>query len=418
MFEKLPINLRFRGKIGGSIFMPGRITPTEVRGYGHLTLSFESTDRPELLSIGVRDLCFRGAPFSIPLDLDRDGQYECIELHDIELNMNHLNGEACRGTLNLQTGDMEIVFECVLSPKDIPFLERMGGQTVKFRATDRGRMDLQEGRFKIHAPVMRVKEWPFEGALLKGGFDLVAEVDGPDPEPDPESTVDMNVVIATPGARGCVDKWGKDITQKNIVICPGDEILLCWKSSADVVSVELDPGNMDFPATGTRSVTPDFREEGLLYQVTTIGGNTEARDSVEVYFYQGQWLDLIRAVPHPIDLARVDPDAGSWVGMVSDFSYSGQFEVQAVQLVLDACLDWERFLLEHFTFSGERDSWVEIESWDPVDIPVASRFRAPGTWKFTPQLDDPDRGRPTPEPREGGPSVCFHFRGHCLNGQG
>ena len=100
MFEKLPAKLRFWGRTGASIYMPGRITPVVVRGYGHLTLSFESTDRPGFLSIGVRDLCWRFAPFSIPLDVDRDGQYECIELHNIELNMNHLNGEASRGTLS------------------------------------------------------------------------------------------------------------------------------------------------------------------------------------------------------------------------------------------------------------------------------------------------------------------------------
>lgn len=411
MLEKLPIKWRFWGKTGASIYIPGRITPTVVRGYGHLTMRFESTDRPELLSIRVRDLCWRFAPFSIPLDVDRDGQYESIELHDMELNMNHINGEASRGTLNLQTGDMEIVFECVLSPEDTPFLKRQGGRTVKFTVTDRGKMDLREGRFKIRSGVMRINEWPFEGALIKGGFDFDGEVERREidlePEPPP-STVEMNVVIAARGVTACETKRGKQIKQKEVWICPGDEILLCWTSSFDVDHVELDPDSRLRAASDHYFVTPPLQPDGVTYRVRTIGGNTDASDNVEVHFYQGEWLGPYEAPPIE--------DEGEWIYEVPDTRFSSQIEVHAVQLVNGGCVDWQNFFLQHFTPAGLQDGWGLIEGvdldldgqWDPVEIPADSRFRAAGPWRWAPL------GEGSPEPEDGGPPVRWKFRGRCV----
>lgn len=388
MFGKLPVELRFSIEPGATIYMPGRIVPTVVRGYGHITLSFNSTERPELLSIGVRDIHWRFLPFAIPVDVDGDGRSECIEVSDVELDMGYLDGKASKGTLNLQTGDMEIVFEYMITAKQIPLLEKLGGRTVKFTVTDRGRMDLRKGSFEIHSGVVEIKEWPLTGALLRGGGS--GYIEGPAP-----STVDLNVVIQTPGAIGC-----GDVKQDHVTICPGDQIILCWSSSQDVRSVELDPGSVPLPARGVYPVMPPGPPD-VVYRVTTVDASSVATDTVEINFYQeGQWLGPFQA----------EADGFRWTIEFPPTSISGRLEVDEVQLMPDGgCLNWRKFLLEHISPGGiVPDFGKAIENFDPVNLGIP--VKAAGTWIFTAQLDPPNV---TPYAKENEKPVCFRFRGKC-----
>lgn len=391
MLENLPTEIVFQFKPGATIYMPGQITPTVIRGYGHMTLSFSPTDKPELASIGLHDLVWRFPPFTIPIDIDRDGQLECIELSEIELNMNHLSENETKGTLNLRTGEMEIVFQYVITPKQIPFLEKLGGQTIKFTVTDRGTMDLRKGSFEIHSGVMEIRDWPLTGALIKGGG--TGEISGGGPPP---STISLNIIIQTPGVTGC-----GDIKQKDVIICPGDQVVLCWNSSSDVQSVELDPGNVKLKSSGVYVARPAGPAD-IIYRVQAIGGNTKAEDTVEVHFYQGEWLGMYQA----------HADGFGWIIEFPPASISGRLEVQEIQLVQNGCLNWRKFLVEHTpTGANYVDFGRPIEGNKPVNL--GASIRVAGKWTFTAQLDAP-HVTPIPKVQESLP-VCFKLKGRCIH---
>lgn len=388
MFENLPAEIVFQFKPGATIYMPGQITPTVIRGYGHMTLSFSRTDRPELLSIGLHDLVWRFPPFSIPIDIDRDGQLECIELRGVELNMNHLSEKDTQGTLNLRTGEMEIVFQYVISPKQFPFLEKLGGETIKFTVTDRGKMDLREGSFEIHSGVMKIEDWPLRGALIKGGGE--GEISGGEPSP---STISLSIIIKTPRATSC-----GDIKQKSIIICPGDQIVLCWESSRDVQSVELDPGKVKLPSSGVYVARPAGPTD-IIYRISAIGGNTKAEDTVEVHFYKGEWLGVYQALA----------DGFGWSIELPPTSISGRLEAEEIELV-QGCLHWRKFLVEHTSVANYVDFGRSIDGFTSVNL--GTSIRVAGKWTFTAQLDPPNV-TPKPQVQESLP-VCFKLKGRCI----
>ena len=92
-------------------------------------------------------------------------------------------------------------------------------------------------------------------------------------------------LIATPGTTSC-----QEFENEEVLICPGDEIYLCWNTSSDVVSVKLDPGAIALPANGFHRTTPPGAAD-LIYRVTTVGGNYRGRRHGSSPVLQGRRLD-------------------------------------------------------------------------------------------------------------------------------
>ncbi|MEW4571179.1 hypothetical protein AB1L88_25185 [Tautonia sp. JC769] len=396
-FQKLPAEVSYRLTLEPpiAVYPPGGHIPTLIRGDGSMTLEYRRGKEPETLSVRVTGLDLRMLPFSFPMDVDGDGDREALELPALRLGEEFLDPEGSTGTLDLKSGNMDLDFAFAISAKDLPMLEKWGLEEVRFTVEDRGVFDLRTGSFTIHCGVLDLREGPLAGYTIRAGG--TGTLDGP-----ARSTVDLKVgVAASPDIR-C-----RDIPegQNRVTICPGDQILLCWSSSQDVVSVDIAPGvGTDLPPTGEIVVTPPSPGPGdpgeIVYRVTTNGGNDPGlEDTVSVVFYQGQVLGPYQANPDRVN--------NRWSLNIPLTSLSGRIVVQQVQIVRGTgCLDWSRFFLEHQSpyLPGGIDFGGDVGS------PIAVPFRAAGTWYFHTRVDPP---RPTPDPRDTQFPVCFQFSGRC-----
>jgi hypothetical protein len=406
MFEELPTELRCSFVPEGAIYVPGRVVPTEVRGYGHIVFLLEPTDRPEVLSVRLRGVYWRFVPFVVPIDIDGDGRLECVEITNLEVNTAFFDLEASRGTLNLETGEFAFDWEYDIGVKALPLMEGLGASRWRWTKHDRGYMDLDEGKFEMHCGVMTVDEGPLAGARFRGGGGgTIGEEGGP-----PPSTVSLKVMITVPGA-DC-ERQGTE----HVWICPGDQVTLCWTVSSDVTKIRLQPGNINLSASagsGTYVTTPaepaPSAPPQIVYSVETVDGNTPGKqDTVIVEFYRGGRVGPFQA----------DPDGFKWTVNVHPASYSGRIEVHEIQLLQNGCLDWKNFFLEHTPApppagpGGGPDYNNSISGFNPISIPQAVRFRAAGTWNFYAD-PDPPKSNPKPQKDEADP-VCFIVtRGVC-----
>lgn len=397
LFRKLPAEVTYRMTLAPpiAVYPPGSHVPTLIRGAGTVTLAYERIREPGKLSVRVKDLDLRILPFSFPLDVDKDGKRESLELPALRIGKAFLDLEASAGTLDLKTGDFDLNFAFAIAPKALPMLKELGLDGVRFLVEDRGVMDLRTGAYEIHCGVVEIAEGPLAGYVIRAGGPGTLDSGSP-------STVDLKLGVA-----GAPDLRCSDIPsdQNRVIICPGDRVLLCWNSSQDVNSVDISPGvGTGLPATGELVVMPPAPGPGdpaeIVYRVTTNGGSTPgAEDTVTVVFYRGQVLGPYQAEPNR--------STNNWSLEIPPTSLSGRIHVERVELVRSpGCLDWSRFFLEHqsATLPGGIDYGGDLGGAIAVPFPAA------GTWYFTPRRDPP---RATPDPRDAQLPVCFQFAGAC-----
>ena len=403
-WENVPFERRFAFFPQAMVYLPGLRVPVSVQGAGWIKLGFEASDQPGVLRVALRDAKLRLAPFLFPMDIDQDGQRECLELCDVQIDGSGFDREASRGHLDLKSGDFRLIFAYTITPKQVPLLGQLGKENdreVRIVVEDRGRMDLERGTFEIHGGIKEVDSGPLAGAWIRGGGPGRIDYDEP-----PPSTIRLKVVIATPGRGSCQD-GGAD----QVWICPGDRILLCWESSSDVVSVDLDPGGYTgLPRSGVRFETPATPAPGaprqVVYNVRTNGGNTPGtEDSVVVTFYGGEALGPYQANPDRI--------ARRWSLSIPPESVSGRIEVNQVQIETHGCLNWGNFFLEHIPApppagpGGGPDFGGTLTGLGPARV---TPFPAAGTWNFYAQ---PSGTTAPPDAADSQLPVCFRFRGAC-----
>lgn len=397
LFRELPAEVTYRMTLDPpiAVYPPGSHIPTMIRGDGSMTLAYDRTKEPGMLSVCVKDLDLRILPFGFPLDIDGDGHREHLELPALRIGPEFLDLEGSTGTLDLRSGNLDLDFAFEISAKDLPILERLELDEVRFTVQDRGVQDLRNGTFALHCGVLEFASGPLAGYVMRAGG--TGEI-----STGPPSTVDLKIGIVHSADTSC-----RDIPdgQDRVVICPGDRVLLCWRSSQDVASVDLAPGvGTGLPATGELVVTPPAPGPGdpreVIYRITTNGGNDPGtEDTVTVVFYQGQMLGPYQAAP--------DRSTNSWSLNIPLSSISGRIEVQQIQLVGGAgCLNWLRFFFEH----QSPYSPFSIDYGADLSTPIATPFRAAGTWYFQARRDPP---RATPDPRQTDQPVCFQFSGRC-----
>lgn len=400
MFGELPVELKFQIRPSGALFIPGLTVPVEIALYGDVTFLFEETDRPEILSVGLQAVWWRLAPFIFPFDVDGDGLLEAIEVDGIQIGREWLDLEACKGSLNRETGEFGIDWVFEITPKELPLLEQFGGEPIRLTISDRGYMDLTDGSFEIHIPggVHEITEGPLAGVVVRGsatGFTV------------PTSSVKLGVVIAAPGITNCGTPM-----QKLVTVCPGDQILLCWEASDDVQTVDISPGGyVNHKPTSTKTLTPPAPAAGakeIEYRVRTIGGNSQAEDTVTVRFYQdNDWLEF-----------EAPPVGHRWHIEISPSSLSGTIVVEEIQLLRGGkCLDWKKFSVEHIfpPFpvgpTGKVSKTVTIDGFQPESVGIP--YIAAGDWDFYP-MSDPQYGSGiAPDPKDIKDPVCFQLRGAC-----
>jgi hypothetical protein len=416
MFAKLPAELRFHVLPEFGIYMPGRRVPTEVRLHGEITFSFEATDRSDILSVRIRDLWLNVVPFALAIDIDHDGLLESIEVGNIELGPGDFDLDASKGTLDVTTGEFVIDWVFTLTPEKIPFLREADAGPMRLSIPDRGWMDLTKGTFEIHRGVFELGMEPFKGALIRGSATGYTN----------NGWVMLGITIPGQGAQ-CPSFEGKD-RQKEVTICEGDQVLLCWIAREGVQEVEIQPGGhkhlspqgpqarlLDTPQHPLPGVDPPWVE----YTATTSGGGFDPRsDTVLVKFYNGE----------PIKCeARPDGNNYRWYFEVSPHSFSANILVDTIELVKGGrCLDWNLFHVFHeyppypAGPSGgiPNQQWqTDTNSWLPIPIGRGS-VPAAGTWYFYP-LDVKDKDDPSiiithgPDPKDYKNPLCFNLRGHC-----
>ena len=390
MIGEVPGTLEFSIAPEAAIYLPGQTRPTVVRGYGYVTYWFKLTDQHDVLAVGLKDMRLRLDPFVLPLNSGKERKGGCLEVGSLVVDGSAFDLDASVGTLNLETGKFEIVFEYVFTRKQIPLLEELGDPILRFSAVERGYMDIKQGTYELHAGVVEIKEGPLAGALFRNH--------GPGIISTSEPSVDLTGVIYY-GVNDCKDV-PVDRKKKTITICPGDQVLLCWTTSG-VSQVTLDPGSLTFDTSTTSQIVAPVRPASgppeVIYVLKGVGQAVES--SVKIKFYDGEWLGPYHAQrPHGSYRWKLEIPVGS---------VSGRLEVHQIQLVhTDAgCIDWPRYLLEHIPQDrgpgGATDYGSNISGFAPINV---GPFRAAGYWSFTPigaALEGEQR------------DVCFLIRGTC-----
>jgi hypothetical protein len=391
MFGKLPANIRFSITPEVVIKMPGWHVPTVIQGSGHVTFSFARTDQHDVLAVGLKNMHLRLAPFMLPIAAKEGGIAQCVEVSNQVVDESAMDLKASQGTLNLETGAFEMAFEYVFTSEQIPQLKNLGGQTLKFGMLERGRMDFGKGSYTLHAGVVEIEEGPLAGALIRNHGPGVIDESWPDP------SVDLTGSYMA-GIYDCADILDED-KLKTLIICPCDEVILCWTTTGDVPEVLLEPLGETFGRDQDMLIVhpepPAGGEQAMMYVLRDII-TPELESSVKIQFYGGGWLGPYHAalngsVRHA-ELTRRN--------------LGPQIMVHEIQLLRGPnCCDYHRWELEKWSPGyGAREAVVVIESFDP--IAVEPQFPALGEWQFNPIPGGADGDDQRP--------VCFQIRGECI----
>jgi hypothetical protein len=384
MFGELPVSHTFTGSLFAGVYFPGRHLPTEVRFEGDLTFRFAETEDPNLLAISVEALRLTVVPCLLPLP-ERLGN-ACVELRDVEITDALLDREATRGQLNLATGEMTLNWSFDISASAFPLMEVAGAENFKVRFEDRGFFDFDNGSYEIHHGVMEIAEGPLAGTVIRGSG--CGEISA-------SSTITLTVAIASAGAN-CETTTGKEVW-----ICPGDSILLCWKASSDVNTVDLGPGGFTgLNPVSSQLIKPTAGSGNVEYKATTVGGYSVAEDKVSVHILtRGQAIRFA---------AKPNPEKHRWEAFISPNSYSAKLIAEEVELLqMSTCLDWKKFMIEHLPHFGG----ITVDGYKRHKLPYPSPTA--GSWFFYAAPDPMYGSGKQPYAIENGPQVCFTLRGYC-----
>jgi hypothetical protein len=339
-------------------------------------------------------------PFGLPFDIDGDGQAEYFELYNTRLDSSFFDLERSRGSLDLATGEFTLDFAYRIDLEQFRLPKSPDQEQVGFVVRERGTMDVKTGIYSFWSGALEVQEGPLTGMVVVGG-----DVDD-DPPTRPVSTISLSVYVMGPSVRSCQEQ-----KQDRVWICENDQVLLCWESSADVISVDIDPGGYTgLPANGQMVVSPSLPPgvpaatiAKVIYRARTNGGHTPGtEDTVDVQFYRGE------RIPQN---ARPDGRA-AWVAELSPHSMSGRIRVWDYGIERrPGCIEWNRYQLEHYNAAGAFDYGDTINT-PAVNVPPHRRFPAAGRWVFL-TLIDPGTTSQQPSAEGSTTPICFWFRGAC-----
>lgn len=421
MFGKTPVRLSYSVVAEAAIYAPGAHTPSALRGSGYATYSFTATDEPHLLSVTIEDIRIEFLPFVLAIDIDGDGKVETIELTNLKFDTSFLDRKSCTGTLDLETGDFDLTVAVAITPGQVPLLAALGGgQGVRLSAAERGRMNLRTLSYRLSVGVIDVTDGPLSGFRITN-CSTEGTVGGPEPEPTINLYINANPKSVPFGLTPIKPSMACS-PLKSVVICPGDAVMLCWEANAAAVKhvtilPEPWPGAFaQLGPSGDNAVIPKAASASsgrVEYVATTVNYNSTkpaVSDSVSAIFYRGEWLGPFEAAP--------DPETNMWILDFPHDAHGRAIAVAEVSLTPQGkskpCLQHNDWFLRH---------WPALPPYGPggttpdfssgitlaasLVIPAAQQFRAIGRWGFKPMGANP------PDPRRGGPPVCFRLRGEC-----
>jgi hypothetical protein len=392
MFGKLPCEREYYIEPEVVIKVPGSHVPTVIQGSGHITFSFARTKQHDVLAVGLKKMHLRLAPFMLPIATEEVGIAQCVEVSNQVVDESAMDLEASQGTLNLETGAFEMAVEYVFTSKQIPQLKNLGDQTLKFSMVERGKMDLRTGLYTLHAGVVEIEEGPLAGTLIRNHGDPP-----PNMPPPPEPFLNLTGSYVA-GIHDCRDILDED-KLKTLMICPCDEVILCWEASDYIEEFVLEPTGERFgrdQVTLIRHPEPPVGggDQAMMY-VLKDALDPELESSVKIQFYDGGWLGPYHAVK----------DGATRHAELTRRNLGPQITVHEIQLLeTENCCGYHRWELEKWSPGyGAREAVVVIEGFDP--IPVEPQFPALGEWQFEPIPGGADGDDQRP--------VCFLIRGEC-----
>lgn len=193
----------------------------EIDGKGKLTLEFEATEHPEIMTVRVLENQMTLRPFTVPLPDGTSREIDALEFlpHQFDLR-------DATGTLNRSTKTAIVSFSILVNPEEFPTLRQFGiVEPLSIRVHDRGMIDIDEGMLQL-SPDRTTVEVPG-----LGGFFFF----------DSENSCRFGQ------ARLCVTTTSAPpahmnlFCPKEVMICPGESAYLHYEAD-NVARAQISPG--------------------------------------------------------------------------------------------------------------------------------------------------------------------------------
>ncbi len=371
------------GRLFARVYFPGSHVPLDVSFLGSQTLRFDPGEG-ELLAVSIEEMDFEVVPFMLPLPPSLGVGEGLVEISGLRIRTSDLDTGESGGEFDPTTGDITITLSIVVDLSPVPAIAEAGLAAFPIRFEDRGVLDLETGFFEMHHGAMEITEGPLAGAVIIGSF----------PPGEISSSPSITLGAAVRGAPGnpC------DHTFKEVWVCPGDQVVLCWDAS-DVTSVDLAPGgHTGLPLKGSMVLWAPQQDQ--VYAASGIGGSSVPVDEVTVRVVPAGG----RNIPY-----QATPAGREWAIDVSPYSVSGKLHANALNLLSSPgkCLDWSHFQLEHLPWLGG----VPLHAYGWSHFPRGVRIA--GKWSFWPVKNPTPSSASPPDPKDIKLPVCFELQTVC-----
>jgi hypothetical protein len=373
-----------------------------MEGVGNATFLFEPTEQPEILAVSLKKYSVQFNPFILPIDVDKDGIFEAVEVKNLIADTSVIDLNASKGSLDLRNGDFKFDFVHSVSPKKHHQLKMLGifGNWI---VHDYGYINLSTGALEIHCNPFKIEEGSLSGFKVSGG--ATGQI---------QHWLYLKAIINYSGmAAPLCSSQG---TLETIYICPGDEVFLCWNGCHDGEYILSTPsgdvtglskfGNYADKLPYFNILPPDAhpRVKKILYRITCVDENKTDTVDVVVCGQGGQeWTDAFKAK---------SDGYWRWKTFLSPLMISDKAKVTEIEFVKSTrgnpCADRNDYTIYHYLeptnakpdFQGTSNDW-NFEINDP--------FYAVGWWEIKPGDTIP------PVPRDT-PYMCFKLKLECSDG--
>jgi hypothetical protein len=183
--------------------------------------------------VSIAEIWVSLSPARIPLDIDKDGQMECIEIEGIELGPEAFEVEKGAGEYNLETGEIHLNFHFALNPDVLaPISEQLGlKEPVRFEIEDHGWFDLVNGTGTMHFESAPLTAARFEGTTITGCKDC---------DPECYATLHLGAWVQTPGSPPPPKHASQ--AKKEVWKHPNTPVRLLWNSTnSGTWTVDIQP---------------------------------------------------------------------------------------------------------------------------------------------------------------------------------
>jgi hypothetical protein len=252
----------------------------EVTATGHMTLEFDPTSDPDIMSVGLHDIALTFNPVSLLLP----NLEEPLRVSKFRIHTDHFDLAAFEGQLNRRTRQVQLKLVFLLDEHAIPELSAIGLQhPIRATAVESGYIDIERGRLETHSE-------PFVlgpiATVYGGQFS--------------DCGTDAQLCLST--AAGSLDPhFGHCPTE--IWICPGEEAVLTWRYTSDAVEAYIDQNiGIVFPTSpGNRMVSP---QADTQYTLTVKSECDTVTATARIHAVQAGQSRTLSASP--------DPSTGLW----------------------------------------------------------------------------------------------------------